>query len=41
MAIESHMHINSVVVGNTQENIRAINENLGIESVINVGSLSS
>ncbi len=37
MAIDSHMHINSIVIGNTQEDIRAINKNYGIESVINVG----
>lgn len=37
MAIDSHMHINSDVVNNHKEEIKFINNNKNIESVINVG----
>ncbi len=37
MAIDSHMHINSVVLQNIQEYIEEINKNQSIRSVINVG----
>ena len=37
MAIDSHMHINSVVLQNIQEYIGEINKNQSIRSVINVG----
>ena len=37
MAIDSHMHINSVVLDNNQLYIDDINKNPNIESVINVG----
>lgn len=37
MAIDSHMHINSIVLKDEQEYIEAINENHDIKSVINVG----
>lgn len=37
MVIDSHMHINSTVLNNTQEYIDDINSNSNIESVINVG----
>jgi len=37
MAIDSHMHINSIVLGNSQYYIDDINEDSSIERVINVG----
>ena len=37
MAIDSHMHINSIVLKNTLEYINQIIDNADIESVINVG----
>lgn len=37
MAIDSHMHINSMVLKNTKKYIDEINNNSNIESVINVG----
>ncbi len=37
MAIDSHMHINNIVLENEQEYIKDINENHSIENVINVG----
>lgn len=37
MTIDSHMHINSIVLKNTREYIDEINNNPNIESVINVG----
>ena len=37
MAIDSHMHINSLVLENMQEHINNINNNSNIQSVINVG----
>jgi Tat protein secretion system quality control protein TatD with DNase activity len=37
MAIDSHMHINSIVLKDTNQYINEINNNKNIESVINVG----
>ena len=37
MAIDSHMHINSIVLNDEKKYIDLINNNLAIESVINVG----
>lgn len=37
MAIDSHMHINSIVLKNAREYIDEINDNPDIESVINIG----
>lgn len=37
MAIDSHMHINSVLLKNKQEYIEEINKNQSIKSAINVG----
>ena len=37
MAIDSHMHINSKVLDNQNEEINQINENANLESVINIG----
>ena len=37
MAIDSHMHINSIVLKDTSQYINEINNNKNIESVINVG----
>ena len=37
MAIDSHMHINSIVLKNTLDYINEIIDNADIESVINVG----
>ncbi len=37
MAIDSHMHINNLVLKNKEKSIEAINTNSQIEKVINVG----
>ena len=37
MAIDSHMHINSIVLKDTNQYINEINNNPNIESVINIG----
>lgn len=37
MAIDSHMHINSVVTKDIENSIRDINKNNNLESVINIG----
>lgn len=37
MAIDSHMHINHLVLPNKEKQIMSINSNPSIESVINVG----
>lgn len=37
MAIDSHMHINSLVLNDMQKYIDKVNNNLNIDSVINVG----
>ncbi|MGM9877530.1 MAG: TatD family hydrolase, partial [Bacilli bacterium] len=37
MAIDSHMHINRMVLKNTKKYIDEINSNHNIDSVINVG----
>lgn len=37
MIIDSHLHINSKVIANVKEEIKKINSNKDIESVINIG----
>lgn len=37
MAIDSHLHINSMMIKNVKEEIKRVNDNTDLESVINVG----